>query len=479
MKSSSGNNRNEILARPRRRLPKRRPKKVKKYWPSRTLFVLPPPHPNLSISRACTMSDPSASSSSEPLTPPLEALYYTQYSIWYPLFRKHAPKSTVIDIASVQPELLSWLESDTFVLPEGSGPSTSFAETSNENSDLNDEDEESDDEDEAEPVKLEALDKAIREVIEKYDGGPVFPKLNWSAPLDAGFMLPGNNLQCLHPEDVYLLLKSSEFVGRDLEQIAQTSLSPFQAQETEPASLDISTSTTTPQSNLQLRPQLVLKKWFTFSRSHEFRCFVRSSQLIAICQRDVTFYDHLQSPHLQSQIRSAIYAFWEDVLARKEGWKIKDYVFDVYLTKDLGRVWLVDVNAWLPRTDPLLFGFEELEEIHRREISCRAQQDDDLREEGKEEVVRVYFGASAQAQEDEGEGESVGWGESDVELRVLSDRRMQSSGGTGATYSSNMVPKDLVEFAKTSNQSNNGADMGVDQIVKRFNEQVDLEDGHQ
>ncbi len=171
---------------------------------------------------APSSSSTSTSTQSIPLTPPLEALYWTQYSTWYPLFRKHAPKSTIIDIDAVQPELLDWLESETFVLPEGSGPSTlpssdsanSSPSASGSSLDGRSNEEEEEDEDlPAEPVKLEALDRAIRNVIAKYDGGPVFPKLNWSAPLDAGFMLPGNNLQCLHPEDVYMLLKSSEFVG--------------------------------------------------------------------------------------------------------------------------------------------------------------------------------------------------------------------------------------------------------------------------
>ena len=45
----------------------------------------------------------------DPLTPPLEALYWTQYGTWYPIFRRHAPKSTVIDLDDVQPQLLDWL----------------------------------------------------------------------------------------------------------------------------------------------------------------------------------------------------------------------------------------------------------------------------------------------------------------------------------------------------------------------------------
>lgn len=438
------------------------------------------------------MTEPTTSS--DPLTPPIEALYWTQYGIWYPIFRKHAPKSTIIEIDSVQPELLSWLDSETFVLPEGSGPSTlPHNRTASASSELSDEEDEDEQEEEQEVVKLEKLDAKIREVVEKYDGGPLFPKLNWSAPLDAGFMLPGNNLQCLHPEDVYLLLKSSEFVGRDLEQISQlSSTNPAEttthteAQESDSLQLP----TTSPSSSniskeKPIRPQLILKKWFTFARSHEFRCFVRSNHLIAISQRDVTFYDHLQSSLLQYQIKGVIWDFWEDVLlpARREGkWAVRDYVFDVYLTKDLGRVWLVDMNGWLPRTDTLLWSFDELEEMHKREKALRRRDRGETAVgEGLEDrVVRLRIASTDNTVEKEDEGEGEDWSESDVELRVLSDRRMQSSGGTGATYSSNMVPKDLVDFAKTSSSASASGGvsggMGVDQIVQRWNDSIDAEE---
>lgn len=430
-----------------------------------------------------------------PLTPPLEALYWTQYSSWYPLFRKHAPKSTVIDINSVQPELLAWLDSDTFVLPEGSGPSTYYHKDSpsspssshDDRSQSNENEDEEEGEQETEPVKLEKLDQAIRAAIEKYDDGPVFPKLNWSAPLDAGFMLPGNNLQCLHPEDVYMLLKSSEFVGRDLEQIAQatpsTNRPALDASEPTSASLGITTAPIQ-EEEYRLRPQLVLKKWFQLSKSYEFRCFVRAGALIAVSQRDVTFYGHLQSPLLQSHIRSAIWDFWSSTISQNDAWKLSDYVFDVYLTKDLGRVWLVDMNAWLPRTDPLLFSFEELEQMHIAQAKIERERRDIGRmgEEMMEGVVRLHLNLSNGEAKEKEQEKDVEWSESDVELRVLVDRRMQSAGGTSATYSSNMVPKDLVEFAKT-NQANSssvgGESMSVDQIVKRWNEKVDSEQGPQ
>ena len=47
-------------------------------------------------------------------------------------------------------------------------------------------------------------------------GGGCFPKLNWSAPRDASWINCGT-LRCRKAGDVYLLLKSSDFVTSDLE----------------------------------------------------------------------------------------------------------------------------------------------------------------------------------------------------------------------------------------------------------------------
>ena len=42
------------------------------------------------------------------------------FSAWYPAFRKHSPKATVIK--PLKPEFLDYLQADGVFLPEGSGP---------------------------------------------------------------------------------------------------------------------------------------------------------------------------------------------------------------------------------------------------------------------------------------------------------------------------------------------------------------------
>lgn len=74
-------------------------------------------------------------------------------------------------------------------------------------------------------------------------------------------MNSGPPLQCVTVEDVYLLLKSSDFIMHDVEH-AYEGCSDASAADS------------------PTFYHLILKKWFSMPRSHEFRCFVRQKQLI-------------------------------------------------------------------------------------------------------------------------------------------------------------------------------------------------------
>ena len=110
----------------------------------------------------------------------------------------------------------------------------------------------------------------IERVIDKM-GGKVFAKLNWSCPRDASWML--GSLQCASFEDVFLLLKSSDFVLHDL-------VEPYSGACADPDD---------PQPQvMRLRParhDLVLKKWCNLYDSMLFRCFVVDRALVGVCQR--------------------------------------------------------------------------------------------------------------------------------------------------------------------------------------------------
>jgi len=214
---------------------------------------------------------------------------------------------------------------------------------------LSDDENESTDGDDGdnEPQKRYAfleLDKRIRACVLEY--GAVFPKLNFSSPKDASWLLPPSSpLKCVSPADVYLLLKSSDFISHDL-----NPETVFDGCHLDGSSL--------PTYDLEL----VLRKWYPVDRGRELRCFVRGNVLIAISQRDTNLYEFWNEPHTQAKVSSTVQAFWRTNILPK--WtSSEDYIFDFLLTRDLSKGHILDFNPYAPKTDSLLFTYEELRDL--------------------------------------------------------------------------------------------------------------------
>ncbi len=169
------------------------------------------------------------------------------------------------------------------------------------------------------------------------------PKLNWSAPKDATFM-NANSMDCRTPNNIYLLLKSSDFITHDLEHAFDDTV--------DSPDTDITADS--------IPYHLVLRKTVgQWNPSVEFRCFVRQRRLLCICQRDLNYYDFLSK--MSSRLRSKIQEFFDVRL--RDTFPDESFVFDVYIPSPYDRVWLVDMNPWAPRTDPLLFSWMEILEM--------------------------------------------------------------------------------------------------------------------
>ncbi|KAG8745959.1 hypothetical protein FRC10_006522 [Ceratobasidium sp. 414] len=234
-----------------------------------------------------------------------------------------------------------------------------------------------------EPVRrysFPELDSQIRQAITAY--GAVFPKLNWTAPKDAAWMLSTNApLRCTSPADVYLLLKSSDFAMHDLddehifEGCVDQVLPSANGVDGERAN-GIAMDTLDPsEEGGGHKLELVLKKWYEVERSREVRCFIRDNRLLAICQRDPNFFEHLVPQATQNEIRTTVSSFWQREIKNKfANGRVTSYVLDLLLTRDLSRAHVVDFNPYAPRTDPLLFEWSELAELHEqaRESDARS-----------------------------------------------------------------------------------------------------------
>ncbi|KAF9506262.1 hypothetical protein BS47DRAFT_1374151 [Hydnum rufescens UP504] len=269
-----------------------------------------------------------------------------QCSSWYPTFDKITIKSKIIK--PLPAEFLEYLEADTVSIPEGSEDAVPVTELSDEDSDSEKGDEDDDDPHSSSLRKyaFPALDAQIREAISTF--GAVFPKLNWTSPQDASWILaPSSPLKCTSPADVYLFLKSSDFVVHDLSPdmvFEGCSLEDDRPHDAKPI------------GKPKYQVELVLKKWFAIDKSRELRCFVRDDTLIGACitQRDPNYYEFLNEPKTHESIPKAVLDFWEHKI-RNTWLGGQSYAFDILLTRDLQRANLIDFNPYAPRTDPLLF----------------------------------------------------------------------------------------------------------------------------
>lgn len=248
-------------------------------------------------------------------------------------YRSSALKSRIIPLT---PAFLSYLCEDGIVLPSETPtfpPPETYNHTDPSPTDDWDEDTTPDP-----SLAFSAIHQQIRDTIAEL-GGLVAPKLNWSAPKDATWIaMKKNSMECATPNDIYLLLKSSDFITHDLEH-AFDDCAPDESIKQE-----------------DIPYVLVLRKWFKVNPSCEFRCFVKDRRVIGICQRDLNHFDFLYP--MKDDLRDTIVEYFEGNL--KDSFSDKDFTFDIYLPAPYDRVRLVDINPWAPRTDPLLFSWLEL-----------------------------------------------------------------------------------------------------------------------
>lgn len=145
-------------------------------------------------------------------------------------------------------------------------------------------------------------------------------------------------MECATPNDIYLLLKSSDFITHDLEHAFD----------------DCAEDETLRKEDIKY--VLVLRKWFKANPSCEFRCFVKKRRIIGICQRDLNHFDFLFP--MQQQLRDTILEYFDKTI--KNTFPDDDLVLDIYIPEPYDKVRLMDINPWAPRTDPLLFSWLEL-----------------------------------------------------------------------------------------------------------------------
>ncbi|CAC5413039.1 Cell division cycle protein 123 homolog,Cell division cycle protein 123 [Mytilus coruscus] len=262
---------------------------------------------------------------------------------WYNKFKDITIKSYMIPLPQ---EFIDYLHADGIVLPAES-ITASAQESNDDNMEGEEIDVDWDDDDGpiAEEPSFPEFETTIKNKI-KSCGGKVFPKLNWSSPQDATWISFDKTLKCTCPSDIYLLLKSSEFITHDLTQ-------PFYKCE------DYDED----RSDITVKYHLILRQWQDLNPAAEFRCYVRNNQLLAISQRHHSiYYEHIVDQ--REDIVADIKSFFYHMVSPK--FPCTNYSFDVY-RRDKGKLLLIDFNPFGSVTDSLMFTWKELEEAESLE----------------------------------------------------------------------------------------------------------------
>lgn len=350
-------------------------------------------------------------------------ILHCSYHFWHPKYRAITPKARLIPLSDA---FIDYLRSDGIILPpEGHGDQISStdadsgvfsASTSPANSDSEDE--------ELDPsLAWQEVHRAIKETIAELKGS-VYPKLNWSAPKDATWIAATNSMECRTPNDIYLLLKSSDFITHDLEQ-AFDNCDEVSDDITKTESHSEIMGVAVPA--LAIPYHLVLRKTVpALVTSLEFRCFVSRRRLLCLCQRDLNHYDFL--PDLVPRLRLRIEEFFGSHLQKT--FPDDNFVFDVYVPAPHEKVWLIDINPWAPRTDPLLFSWMEILNMREAERGDRQSGVGGVAADADAELV---------VREASMDGEYM------PEFRLVNRDDPEAYSFNTPKYSAHKLPKDVVD----------------------------------
>ncbi|KAJ6142029.1 hypothetical protein N7497_011128 [Penicillium chrysogenum] len=370
---------------------------------------------------------PEASSSSLPDRLPFPPTTYSHilhcsYHDWHPRYRKLAPKSRVIPLTA---PFVEYLRSDGIVLPpEAAAPTDddnldTFSDSGEEEPDPS--------------TEWQEIHTQIKNTISEF-GGIVTPKLNWSAPKDATFMAATNDTQCPTSSPTIWII-------------------PFD--DCEPDTITDESTASTVDSPLPDVPySLVLRKYVNFNPSLEFRCFVRNRVLLCITQRDQNHFEFLFP--MRDMLRSRIQSFFDEKL--KNTFPESNFVFDVYIPAPHQRVWLIDINPWAQRTDPLLYswleilqmkdpiGVQEEEDIGAEEFVRISLQDGKVMPSGTTEELEKEDDLSSDSEEEdkvaEGDDEQAPFL---PEFRLIKKDDPEAYAFSSTQYSAHKVPRELVD----------------------------------
>lgn len=246
---------------------------------------------------------------------------------------------------------------------------------------------------------------------------------------------------------MYLLLKSSDFITHDLEQAFDGCVDgpPEKSPKKEADTKDGEDEEEDKEEEMPYT--LALRKTIpSLVPSLEFRAFVRTRTLLCICQRDLNYYPFLGG--LTGGLTKVIQELFNTHL--KDTFEDENFVFDVYIPPPHKRVWLIDVNPWAMRTDPLLFSWLEVLEMEGPAVSNRhagTESKQGRGEERREGISRENYEPKEELGEEGSKSEESEGGEEifTPEFRLVGRNDPEAYSFNTPQYSAHKMPKDVVD----------------------------------
>ena len=199
-----------------------------------------------------------------------EEILQCQFEKWYNLFEKCTIRSRVIPLTE---EFINYLGEDGVILPETVQMPSGTDDHLSDDEDLVEVIEEND----ASGKDFSLIEKGIQDALESF-GNEVFIKLNWSAPIDASWVM-GGILKCRNLSDIYILLKSSDRIIYDTEKMFSECV--HQSGRTSPDEFT-----------------LVVRKWANLAPSMEFRVFIHNKKIAGELKASYLFVYLFISPSI-------------------------------------------------------------------------------------------------------------------------------------------------------------------------------------
>jgi hypothetical protein len=188
------------------------------------------------------------------------------------------------------------------------------------------------------------IDDFISSCLKTYNGS-VMPKLSWSSPRDASWIIGNSRLKCRDREDVYSLLKSSSAIAHDV--LDAPRLCVDHSPEMDATAI-----------NHVLTLRSFMDSW---DQRKEYRCFVRDALVIAVCRRYAVPSQVALREEDISRLKERMWDFFHRTINGKL--PLDHCIVDILVSSK--KILVVDVSPMTSNVDPIRFEWDALLDLSK------------------------------------------------------------------------------------------------------------------